>query len=74
MKVSVGEKGTIEVSEMYNPISLVEGTDKFSVASRDNGLELYYNGSVYYLVEGEIRKAEQGGDKEIFELSQSNSQ
>jgi hypothetical protein len=57
MKLSVNERGTIELKEVYNPIKLIsDEKEELIVCMRDSGFEIMYQGKKYSLNENELRE------------------
>jgi hypothetical protein len=57
MKLSVNEKGTIELENVFNPIKLVtEQKEELTICMRDSGFEFNYNGTLYSAQNGILRE------------------
>ena len=57
MKLSVNEKGTIELENVFNPIKLVtEQKEELTIYMRDSGFEFNYNGTLYSAQNGILRE------------------
>jgi len=57
MKLSVNERGTIELKEVYNPIKLISNEkEELIVCMRDSGFEIMYEGKKYSLNKSELKK------------------
>jgi hypothetical protein len=57
MELSVNERGTIELKEVYNPIKLIsDEKEELIVCMRDSGFEIMYQGKNYSLKENELKE------------------
>jgi hypothetical protein len=57
MKLSVNEKRTIELENVFNPIKLVtEEKEELTICMRDSGFEFNYNGTLYSAQNGILRE------------------
>lgn len=57
MKLSVNERGTIELKEVFNPIKLITNeNEELIISMRDSGFEINYQGLNYSLKENEVKE------------------
>lgn len=57
MKVTVNQENTIQLEQVYNPITLVtDDQEKITICMRDSGFEFFYGGVQYSAQKGEINK------------------
>jgi hypothetical protein len=57
MKVEVGIEGTIEIRNLYNPITLItDSGESLAICMRDSGFEFKYQGEWYFAKAGEVSK------------------
>jgi len=55
MKVTVNERGTIQLENVFNPIKLVStNNEELIICMRDGGFEMTYQGKWYSLKENEL--------------------
>jgi len=65
MNVNVGENGELELREVFNPVTLLIGDEKFDISMRDGGFEFRYSNKDY-VVRGGVISAYLGGEIQNF--------
>jgi len=56
MKIEIGEYGTFVLKEVYNGVVFETPEEELSLCMRDGGFEIIYDGEIYSIGNGEIRK------------------
>ena len=57
MKLTVNERGTIEIEEVFNPIKLIsQEKEELIICMRDGGFEINYQGLNYSLKANQVKE------------------